>query len=309
MKIVYMGTPDFAVPALQALYEAGHEIAGVVTRPDAKSNRGKKIHFSPVKEKALELGIPVFQPQKLKGNEEFQETLAALAPEVIVVAAYGRILPASILQLPARGCLNIHGSLLPRFRGAAPIQAALLEGDEMTGITIMRMDAGMDTGDILAQREIPIGPEDNADSVFRKMGETGSRFILEVLPEIENGTLDGTPQDHELATYAPPIEKEEGSFSFESDARGIVHLIHGVSTWPVAYFMYEDKKIKVADASFSEMTGKPGEILSVKPLTIAAKDGAVVLRKVIPEGGKPMDGTAWINGRRKKTGENLYKVG
>ena len=307
MRIVFMGTPEIARDVLKAVCEE-HEVVGVFCQPDKPVGRKHIITPPPVKEYALEKGIPVFQPKGFK-NGKAAVTLRELDPDLILVIAYGKILPQEVLDIPRLGCINIHASLLPKYRGSAPIQRAIIAGEEVTGITIMRMDAGMDTGDILAQREIPIGPEDNEDSMFRKMGETGSRFILEVLPEIENGTLDGTPQDHELATYAPPIEKEEGMFSFESDARGIVHLIHGVSTWPVAYFMYEDKKIKVADASFSEMTGKPGEILSVKPLTIAAKDGAVVLRKVIPEGGKPMDGTAWINGRRKKTRENLYRLG
>ena len=182
MKIVYMGTPDFAVPPLQALHEEGHEIAAVVTRMDAAANRGKKIRFSPVKEKALELGIPVLQPARLKGDQEILETLTRIAPDVIVVAAYGRILPKEILDLPSRGCLNIHGSLLPRFRGAAPIQAAILEGDEKTGITIMQMEEGLDTGDMLLKDQIEIGGR-NCGELHDELAQMGARLIVEALHE------------------------------------------------------------------------------------------------------------------------------
>ena len=277
MKIVYMGTPDFAVPALQALYEAGHEIAGVVTRPDAKSNRGKKIHFSPVKEKALELGIPVFQPQKLKGNEEFQETLAALAPEVIVVAAYGRILPASILQLPARGCLNIHGSLLPRFRGAAPIQAALLEGDEMTGITIMQMEEGLDTGAMLLKGSTPTA-EKTCGELHEELAAMGGRLIVEALEKLD--TIVPQVQDDDLATYAPMISKQDGLVDFTKGPQRLARQMRAYDPWPGTYTYCGDVMMKFwkGCAIDGETDQAPGTVLAAGPEGVDIAAGGGILR-------------------------------
>ena len=299
-----MGTPEIAREVLKAV-SSEYDVVGVFCQPDKPVGRKHVITPPPVKVFAEEAGIPVYQPKGFK-NGKATQILRELAPDLILVIAYGKILPQEVLDVPRLGCINVHASLLPKYRGAAPIQRAIIAGEEVTGITIMKMDAGMDTGNMLAQREIPILPEDNEETMFRKMGEVGSKFVLEILPLIEAGELEEQHQDHDAATYAPPIEKEEGEFSFREDAAKVVHLIHGVSVWPVAYFQMEDKKIKVADAAYSEKVGEPGEVLSLRPLTIAAENGSVILNKVIPEGGKPMDGNAWANGRRFRQGDNIY---
>ena len=296
-----MGTPDISRDVLRAV-SAEHEVIGVFCQPDKPVGRKHIITPPPVKVFAEEAGLPVFQPKGFRSGKAAQ-ILRELDPDLILVIAYGRILPQEVLDIPKLGCINIHASLLPKYRGAAPIQRAIINGEKVTGITIMNMSAGMDEGDILAQKKVVIDPEDTEETLFSKMGETACSFILEVLPQIETGTLKGIPQDGELATYAPPLEKNEGCFTFNKDGRAIVDLVRGMSVWPVAFLNYEGKKVKVAEASYDERTGKIGEILSLKPLTVAAASGAVVLRKLVPEGGKPMDGTAWANGRRFRIGD------
>lgn len=272
-----MGTPDFAVPALQALHEAGHEITGVVTRPDAKSNRGKKIHFSPVKEKALELGLTVMQPEKLRGNEEFLQTLQEAAPDVIVVAAYGRILPPQILHLPEKGCLNIHGSLLPRFRGAAPIQAALLEGDETTGITIMQMEEGLDTGAMLLQGSTPVEKK-NCGQMHEELAEMGARLITEALERLDE--LVPRPQDDALATYAPMISKKDGEVDFSQSPERIERQIRAFDPWPGTFTYYGDKMMKLWGAICidQEASQAPGTVLATSPEGIDIAAGGRILR-------------------------------
>ena len=301
MRIVFMGTPDIARDVLEAV-STKYEIAGVFCQPDKPVGRKQIITPPPVKVFAEEAGIPVYQPKGFK-NGKATGIIRELGPDLILVIAYGRILPQEVLDIPRYGCINIHASLLPKYRGAAPIQRAIINGDEITGVTVMNMAAEMDAGDILAQKEIKISPDDTEESLFRKVGETSSSFILEVLPKIESGELEGIPQDEEQVTYAPPIEKNEGCFTFNNEGRSIVNLIRGMSVWPVAFFNYDGKKIKVTEASFADGEANAGEVISLRPLTIAAASGAVVLHKVIPEGGKPMDGTAWANGRRLKVGE------
>lgn len=277
MKVVYMGTPDFAVPALQALYEAGHEILYAVTRPDAKSNRGKKIHFSPVKEKALELGLEVLQPQKLRGNEELLQTLTAAAPDVIVVAAYGRILPKEILELPARGCLNIHGSLLPRFRGAAPIQAALLEGDEITGITIMQMAEGLDTGDMLLKRSTPVDGK-NCGQMHEELSQMGAQMIVEVLQRLDE--LIPEKQDDSLATYAPMISKKDGLVDFNKTPAQIERQMRAFDPWPGTYTYLGEAMMKLwqGEALPQQTDAQPGTVLATGPEGIDIAAGGAVLR-------------------------------
>lgn len=242
MKIVYMGTPDFAVPSLEALVNAGHEVAAVVTQPDAISGRGKKVRFSQVKEKAVELNIPVLQPQRVKGNEEFLKTLEEIAPELIVVAAYGQILPSEVLNLPRLGCINVHGSLLPRFRGAAPIQRAIIEGDEETGITIMRMEEGLDTGDMLSKVKVTIGDK-TGEQLHDELAAAGAELLVRTIPELEN--IKGEKQDDSLSCYAKMIYKSEGHVDFNMDADRIARMIRAFDPWPGTYAFIGDKQIKL----------------------------------------------------------------
>lgn len=277
MKIVYMGTPDFAVPALQALHEAGHEIVYAVTRPDAKSNRGKKIHFSPIKEKALELGIPVLQPRKLRDNQEILQTLGQAAPDVIVVAAYGRILPREILELPARGCINIHGSLLPRFRGAAPIQAALLEGDVVTGITIMQMAEGLDTGDMLLKRSTPVEHK-NCGDLHEELSRMGASMITEVLEHLDE--IVPQKQDDSLATYAPMISKQDGQVDFSRSPEQLERQMRAFDPWPGTFTYYDGAMMKLWEGvPLQETTdAKPGTVLSAGPEGVDIAAGGRILR-------------------------------
>ena len=242
MRIVYMGTPDFAVPSLEALVNAGHDVAAVVTQPDAVSGRGKKIRFSQVKEKAVELNIPVLQPQRVRGNEEFLKNLEEIAPELIVVAAYGQILPKEVLDLPRLGCINVHGSLLPRFRGAAPIQRAIIEGDEETGITIMRMEEGLDTGDMLSKVSVPIG-EKTGEQLHDQLALAGAELLVRTIPELEN--IEGEKQDDSLSCYAPMIYKSEGHVDFNMDADRIARTIRAFDPWPGTYAFIGDRQIKL----------------------------------------------------------------
>ena len=242
MRIVYMGTPDFAVPSLEALVNAGHDVAAVVTQPDAVSGRGKKIRFSQVKEKAVELNIPVLQPQRVRGNEEFMKNLEEIAPELIVVAAYGQILPKEVLDLPRLGCINVHGSLLPRFRGAAPIQRAIIEGDEETGITIMRMEEGLDTGDMLSKVSVPIGDK-TGEQLHDQLASAGAELLVRTIPELEN--IEGEKQDDSLSCYAPMIYKSEGHVDFNMDADRIARTIRAFDPWPGTYAFIGDRQIKL----------------------------------------------------------------
>ena len=277
MRIVYMGTPDFAVPALQALHDAGHEIVYVVTRPDAKSNRGKKIHFSPVKEKALELGLELLQPQKLRGNEEILEILSEAAPEAIVVAAYGRILPPEVLEIPTRGCLNIHGSLLPRFRGAAPIQAAVLEGDEITGITIMQMEEGLDTGDMLLKRSTPVNGR-TCGQMHEELAQMGAEMIVEVLQRLDE--LVPQKQDDALATYAPMISKKDGLVDFSKTPEQIERQMRAFDPWPGTYAYLGETMMKLWQGlALPQPTDQPpGTVLAAGPEGIDIAAGGRVLR-------------------------------
>ena len=277
MRIVYMGTPDFAVPALQALHEAGHEVAAVVTRPDAKSNRGKKIHYSPVKEKAMELGIPVLQPAKLRGNEEILTELGRIAPDVIIVAAYGRILPKEMLDLPKYGCLNIHGSLLPRFRGAAPIQAAILAGDEVTGITLMQMEEGLDTGDMLLKGST-IAAGKTCGQLHEELAAMGGQLITAVLDRIDE--LVPEKQDDGLATYAPMISKKDGQVDFTHSPEQIERQMRAFDPWPGTYTFYGDVMMKFwrGTAAAGETDQAPGTVLAAGPEGIDIAAGGRILR-------------------------------
>ena len=305
MKVVFMGTPEFAVPSLRALIEAGHEIAGVFTQPDKPRNRNK-VTFSPVKEYALSQGLAVYQPTKLRDGTAL-ELVRSLAPELIVVVAYGRILPKDILNVPPLGCVNVHASLLPKYRGSAPINWAMLNGDTETGVSIMQLDEGCDTGDILMVEKVPIGPEETSGEVFDKVSSIGARTLVRAVDLLQEGKLTPKKQDDSQATQAPPLTKEMARFHFDTPAQTLHDLVRGMNPWPVAFFEYGGKKVKVLQSRIAENPegAKPGTVLTLKPLTIACAVDALQLLSVTPEGGRPMDGTAWAAGRRLKAGDSL----
>lgn len=277
MKIVYMGTPDFSVPPLVAMVEAGHDVAAVVTKPDAVSGRGKKVRFSPVKEKAMELGIEVLQPVKIKNNEEFMDRLRQIGPELIVVAAYGKILPKELLELPERGCINVHASLLPRFRGAAPIQAAIVEGDSVTGVTIMKMEEGLDTGDMLAKASVEIG-DMTGEQLHDALAREGAALLAETLGRLDSITPE--KQDDALSTYAPMISKEDGHADFSLDPERLSRMMRAYDPWPGTFAYMGDRQIKMWHATaVDEACSEPaGTILAAGPEGIDISAGGRILR-------------------------------
>ncbi|MBR2848725.1 MAG: methionyl-tRNA formyltransferase [Clostridia bacterium] len=309
MKVLFMGTPDFAKTILEALHENGHEIAAVVTQPDKPKGRKKILTPPPVKEYAIEAGIPVYQPETMK-NGAFADTLAAIDPEIIVVAAYGKILPSYILDYPKYGCINAHGSLLPRHRGAAPIQRAILMGDTLTGVTAMYMAEGLDTGDMILKVEVPITDDDNFETLHDKMAEAGSRAMLDALLAIENGTAARTPQDDSLSTYAAKIENKDCALSFDAPLRDVFNHIRGLSPIPGAVaLMPSGRTLKILAARMTnEKTDKtPGTVLSTTggKIAVATKDGVIAITEVQPEGKGKMPAAAFLNGRGIAEGDVL----
>ncbi|MCD8118370.1 MAG: methionyl-tRNA formyltransferase [Lachnospiraceae bacterium] len=252
-----MGTPDFAVSALKALVADGHEVVCAVTQPDKPKGRGKKMQFPPVKEAAQKAGIPVEQPQRVRGNEEFLAKMEALRPDVIVVAAYGQILPQRLLDIPACGCINIHASLLPKYRGASPIQNAILAGETVTGITTMRMDAGLDTGDIIEQREIPIAADETGGSLHDRLAELGGELILSTLKKIGEGTAQYAKQDDAAATHCGKIAKQTGALDFTKSAAELERQIRALDPWPGTFTCIGDRNIKVWSAEVSAEDNVP----------------------------------------------------
>ena len=306
MKIVFMGTPEFAESSLAALLSSRHQVIGVFTQPDKPKGRGYKLVPPPVKELAMAHNIPVYQPQKMRDGEALA-ILQKLQPDLIAVVAYGKILPKEILELPKYGCVNVHGSLLPKYRGSAPIQWAVLNGDEGTGVTIMQLDEGVDTGDILMVEPVTIDPEETSGELFDRVSAVGAGTLVTALEKIEAGELTPRKQDNAAATMAPPLTKDMAQFDFTQDAAHIHNWVRGMNPWPVAWFAQDGKRIKVLESRLAEnpQHAAPGTVLALKPLTIAAENGAVALLTVTPEGGKPMAGTAWAAGRRLKAGDSL----
>jgi methionyl-tRNA formyltransferase len=308
LRTVFMGTPRFAVPSLAALAEKA-DVTLVLCNPDRPAGRGRSMASPPVKEAAARRGIPVFQPEKAR-HPDAVARIAAEAPDLIVVAAYGHILPKSILDIPRLGCINVHASLLPKYRGAAPINWAVARGETVTGITIMRMDAGMDTGPMLHVREMPIGEEDTAEALFSKLSLLGAEALREALRGLREGTLDETPQDAALATYAPMLKKEHGRIDWSRPAREVRNLVRGMAPWPSAFALHAGKALKVlssAVAGESGEAGEPGEFVALgrEGIAVACGEGVLRLRVVQPEGGKAMDAWAYAQGRRLATGERL----
>ncbi len=303
MKLVYMGTPDFAVPALKKL-AASHEVAAVFTQPDKPVGRKQVLTPPDVKVCAQELGIPVCQPASMKTADAL-ELLKSFEPEVIVVAAYGQILPKAVLDVPPYGCVNIHGSLLPKYRGAAPIQQAVLNGDEVTGVTTMLMDVGLDTGDILLKKETPIGENETSAELFDRLAQLGGDLILETLDALKNGSVTPQKQDDSLATHTSKIDKSLCPIDFSKPAREIHNRIRGLYSWPVATAQIHGKRVKIHKARLARGSGKAGTVLSVKPLVIACGEGAVELLELQPEGKKKMSAEAFAAGHQLHAGETL----
>ena len=306
MKLIFMGTPDFAVPCLERLIEAGHEIAAVFSQPDKP--RGRKMILTPpeVKACALKHGLTVYQPKSLR-NDEAMKLIKEIAPDCIVVAAYGKILPKAMLELPKYGCINVHGSLLPKYRGSAPIQWSVINGEKETGVTIMQMAEGVDTGDMLYQKAIPIGIDDTAESMFEKLSDLGGEMIVEALDLLEEGKLTPIKQDETLATHAPMLNKEIAVIDWNKSALEVHNLVRGLYSWPIAQTTLHGKKLKIYRTAVGKGSGEAGTVISTSPLTIACGEGAVVIEELQLEGKKRMDAKAFLIGHplqiKEKIGE------
>ena len=292
-----MGSPDFSLPTLRALADT-YTVVGVVTQPDRASGRGRELKAPPVKTLASELGIPVMQPEKLR-QPEAMEQLQAWRPDLIVVAAFGQILKKDLLYLPRFGCINVHASLLPRWRGAAPINAAILHGDDETGVTIMVMDVGLDTGPMLTQRSIPLTPEDTAGSVFVKLSTLGADLLIETLPDFLSGKIKPTPQPEEGVTYAPMLKKEEGLLDFARPAEELERRVRAFNPWPGAYMDFDGTLLKVHRARVEAGDASVGQrcVIHDQP-AIGTGAGLLILEEVQPAGKKSMSGKAFLAGAR-----------
>ena len=297
MRIIFMGTPDFAVPCLQSVLDAGHEVSAVFTQPDKP--RGRKQILTPpeVKVLALEKGLTVYQPKTLKDGEALS-VISAFSPDVIVVAAYGKILPKEILDLPRYGCINVHGSLLPKYRGAAPIQWSVINGDKETGVTIMQMAEGLDTGDMLYQKAIPIGIDDTAESMFDKLAALGAEMLVEALELLPQGKLTPVKQDDSLSSYAPMLDKDISDIDWSKSAAQVHDLVRGLYSWPVAQTTLNGKKLKIYSTSLCDKNGEAGRVISLDPLTVACGTGSVIINELQLEGKKRMDASAFLIGHR-----------
>ena len=310
MKILFMGSPDFAVVSLRRLIDEGHEIVGVVSVPDKPQGRGKKLTPMPVKAAALELGLPVYTPATLKDGA-FLEVLEELAPEMITVVAYGKILPKYVLDYPERGCVNVHGSLLPEYRGAAPMQRAIIDGKKKTGVTIQMMDVGLDTGDMILKREYIIRDDDNFETVHDALAELGAEALAETVRMAAAGKPAGEAQDDALSTYAEKITKEEGHLDFSRDALSLHNRIRGMSPFPLSYSYLADGSIlKIVRARVSDKkagSAEPGEVISLDggAITVACGEGAVDILAVLPQGKGRMPARDYINGRKINVGDIL----
>ena len=305
--IVFCGTPGFAVPTLDALVKAGFPVRLVVTQPDKPRGRGLELFPSPVKQRSLELGLPVAQPEKIKNNEEFRSQLLALAPQAIVVVGYGRIIPQWMIDLPPLGNINLHASLLPKYRGAAPIQWAIARGETVTGVTTMLIDAGLDTGDILLQREIPIHPVDTAETLAPKMAPIGAELMVETLRRLHQGEISPRPQDDSKATLAPILTKEDGRIDFQRTAAEICNRIRGFQPWPGAFTVVRGKNLHVWAARTSSGSLGLAEISVENDRLLAGCGDSTTLEflEVQLEGKKRMPARDFIHGYRPRTGEKL----
>lgn len=290
MKIIFMGTPDFAVHTLRALYEAGHEIVLVVTQPDKPKGRGGRVQMSDVKQYALSCGLEVFQPVRLKDEDSIRR-LKETACDLMVVAAFGQILPKEVLMVPPHGCINVHASLLPRLRGASPIQTSILEGDKETGVTIQQMGEGLDTGDILMQRTIPISDQDTGGSLFDRLAQEGALLAAECVEAISRGEIHPVPQDESLATYAKKIDKSMGHIDWNKSAKETELLIRALDPWPSAFSYLNGRMVKIWKAETGEdCKAAPGSVVEVSKdsITVACGSGSLIIKEMQLEGKKRM---------------------
>ncbi len=297
MRVVFMGTPDFSVPALERI-ASEHEVVAVVTQKDKPKGRGQEVSYTPVKESALKLNIPVLQPDKVK-EESFVEKLRALNPDVIVVIAFGQILSKEILDMPKYGCVNVHASLLPKYRGAAPIQWAVIDGEEKSGVCTMKMDEGLDTGDIIDVEEVELDPKETGGSLFDKLAALGGELILKTLQNLEFGIAQFIKQDDSKSTYAKKMTKDLGHIDFTKDAESIERLIRGLNPWPSAFTYLDGKVMKIWDADVVEQSGVPGTVISEDKdsFVIATGDKALKVNELQLEGKKRMKTSDFLNGR------------
>jgi len=307
LKLIFFGTPDFAAPSLEALVSSHHEIAGVVTQPDRPKGRGRKVVASPVKCLAQEHGLTVFQPEKASAPE-FVEKLHELGPDLIVVAAYGEILKRDVLQAPVHGSINVHASLLPKYRGSSPIQAAIMNGDEVTGVTIIQMDEQMDTGDILGQTKVPIDVNDTAGALHDKLAQVGARLLVETVDLIERGTVAGTPQDDEAATYTKRLRKEDGAIDWNQPAGKVHNFVRAMNPWPVAHT--RQGKLRVWMTSVPSEEGEratPGTVVRAdeRSLLVATLEGAIRIEQIQVAGSKPMSAAQFLRGHELRAGEEF----
>ena len=305
MKVVFMGTPDFAVGALEAIIQAGHEVTAVVTQPDKPKGRSGQMQFPPVKECAVKYEIPVFQPVKVKDAESVEE-LRKFEADIFVVAAFGQILTKEILEMPRLGCVNIHASLLPKYRGAAPINQVIIDGEQETGVTIQQMNEGIDTGDILSKVIVPIDKKETAESLFVKLEEAGANLIVETLEKLEKGEITPVPQDDSQASYVKMMKKSLGKIDWSMDAAAIERLVRGLNSWPSAYTFYEGKSLKLwkCDVLEESCVETPGTIVRVNKDSIDVATGNGVLRilELQLEGKKRMDTKSFLLGNAWKAG-------
>ncbi len=307
LRIVFMGTPDFSVPSLQRLYDTGYDIAAVYTQPDKQRGRGKKVTYSAVKERALALHLPVIQPNSMRDETVIAE-LASYHPDVIIVIAYGKILPKEVLDIPQYGCLNVHGSLLPKYRGAAPIQYAIKNGEKTSGVTIMLLDEGMDTGAVLKKAEIPLDAKETTGTLFDKLSVLGADTLCNVLAHIEKYEKQAQPQDEQQATYTAKIDKELAHIDWAQDAVVIERLIRTLDPHPGAYTMWDGKRLKIWSAELVAGMQEPaGTIISVskKQFTVQTGNGALCIREVQPESRKRMAVAQFLQGSTLAVGDTL----
>lgn len=310
MKIIFMGTPDFSVPTLKTLIDSEHEIVACYTQPDKAKGRGKKLQMTPVKEVCLEAGIPVYQPSRIRNKEEV-EIFAAIEADVAIVIAYGQILPKSLLDAPKYGCINVHASLLPKLRGAAPYQWAVINGDDVTGITIQQMDVGVDTGDMLMKSIVNIDEDETAGSLHDKLMLLGGDLVLETLAQLEKGDLNPIKQNHEEATHAPMLDKNHGHIDWSKGAVEIERLVRGLNPWPSAFTHIDDKFLKIYGAQVVEVDNKdqrPGSILEILPkvgFLVMCGDNGLLIKDVQLQGKKRMDAPSFMRGFALEVGRIL----
>jgi methionyl-tRNA formyltransferase len=309
MNVVFCGTPRFAVPTLTTLVNSGFTVSLVVTQPDKPRGRGLEVVFSPVKHAALQFGLPVVQPEKIKNNEQFRSQLSSLAPDAVIVVGYGRIIPQWMIELPQLGNLNVHASLLPKYRGAAPIQWAIASGESVTGVTTMRIDAGLDTGDILLQKEVPILGDDTAETLAPRLAGLGAALMIETLHGLQAGTLTGRSQDHSKATLAPVLKKEDGLIDFQRTAVEIWNRLRGFQPWPGAYTRFRGTQLQIHAAKPlpSLSTSTPGELVAENDSFIVGcgNKSALEVTELQLEGKKRMSARDFLHGYRLTPGERL----